>query len=309
MKKLINRPENVVDELIEGFVLANEHVVTKLPGVPVVVRKDAPVDGKVGIVVGGRSVQEPLFMGYVGSGLADAAVQGNISAAPDPDWILQAIHAVDSGSGVLLLYNNYAGDRANFDMAQEMARNEGIQVETIRINDEIDSVPRGSEVERRGTTADPVIIKVAGAVAEMRESLHEVARVTRKVVLRSRSLGFVLESGSLRGEYDEQVEQMLQRIIDDLPFVRGDEVILIINGYGGASEVEMLIVNRKVRQMLSQAEIGVYITEVGEFCASQETKGISVTLTKVDDELKMYYDQPCQSACYVRMPWDRMYAM
>jgi len=331
MKKLINDPMDAVDELVEGFALANERLVRKHPRVNAVMRCDAPVAGKVAVVIGGGAGHEPLFLEYVGPGMADAAAHGQVFAAPSPDVVLAAVTSVSSGNGVMLLYNNYEGDRLNFDMAQDMARAEGIEVDTVLINDEVASAPRGQEAQRRGTTADHVVIKIAGATAETKAPLDEVLRITRKAVAGARSLGVGLSSCTLpatgkeifeiaddemeigmglHGEpgvertklltADETMERVLPRILDDLPYGDGDEVILVINGYGGSTRMEMFIVNRKLRKMLAEAGIKVHATEVGEFCTSQEMKGISVTLVKVDDELKRYFDMPCQCPCYVK---------
>lgn len=331
MKKLINDPLNVVDELVEGFVLSNP-LVRKLPGVNVVVRKDAPVQNKVGVVIGGGAGHEPLFLEYVGPGMADASVHGQIFAAPAPDLALEGIKAVDGGKGVMLLYNNYAGDVLNFDMAQEMAIDEGIQVETVLINEEITSAPKGREADRRGTTADHVIIKIAGAVAESGADLAEVIRVTQKAIDGSRSLGVGLSSCTLpatgkeiffiaddemeigmglHGEpgvqrtklmtADETMEQVIPRLIEDLPYKSGDEVVLVINGYGATTRMEMFICNRKIHAMLGDLGIGIYATDIGEFCTSQEMKGISVTLVRLDDDLKRHFDAPCRSSVYTRV--------
>jgi dihydroxyacetone kinase-like protein len=331
MKKLINDPLDVVPELVEGFVLANERLVHKHPRVNAVIRNDAPVPGKVGVVVGGGAGHEPLFLEYVGAGMADAAAHGQVFTSPSPDVILEAIRAVSSGRGVMLLYNNYEGDRLNFDMAQDMARDEGIEVATVLINDEVASAPRGEEELRRGTTADHVVIKIAGAVAETNAPLSEVVRVTSKAVSWARSLGVGLSSCTLpatgkeifeiaddemeigmglHGEpgvertklmpADETMERVLPRILEDLPYGDGDEVVLVINSYGGSTRMEMFIANRRLRGMLREAGIMVHATEVGAFCTSLEMKGISVTLVKVDDELKKYFDMPCLSPSYVR---------
>jgi len=331
MKKLINNPERVVDELIEGFVLANPGLVRKHPSVNAVIRSDAPVADKVGVVIGGGAGHEPLFLEYIGPGMADASAHGQIFSAPSPQIVVAAIRAVNSNKGVMLLYNNYAGDCLNFDMAQDMARDEGIEVETVLINDEIVSAPKGREEERRGTTADHVVIKIAGAVAETRAPLAEVVRVTRKAIGGARSLGVGLSSCTLpatgeeifeiaddemeigmglHGEpgleriklltADETMARVIPRIVEDLPYQQGDEVILVINGYGSSTRMEMFIVNRKVRAMLNDLGIKVYATDVGEFCTSQEMKGLSVTLVRVDEELKKYFDAPCCSPVYVR---------
>jgi dihydroxyacetone kinase-like protein len=329
MKKLINDPKDVVSELLEGFVLANEAAVYKHPQVNAVIRKGAPVAGKVGIVIGGGAGHEPLFLEYIGDGMADASAHGQIFAAPAAAIVHQAIKAVDSGRGVLLLYNNYAGDVLNFDLAQDMARAEGIEVDTVLVNDEIASAPRGMEQERRGTTADHLVIKTAGAAARAGLPLPEVVRVTRKAVAGARSLGVALSSCTLpatgkeifelpdgkmeigmglHGEpgvertelatADETVERIVPRLVEDLPYRSGDRIILVINGYGATTRMEMFIVNRKVRAMLSQLGIEVYATEVGEFCTSQEMKGVSLTFFRLDEELQGLYDEPCDSPFY-----------
>ena len=329
MKKLINDPRNVVQELVEGFVLANERTLSRHPRVNAVIRRGAPFAGKVGVVVGGGAGHEPLFLEYVGRGMADAEAHGQIFAAPSPSVVYEAIRAVDGGAGVVLLYNNYAGDVLNFDAAQEKARSEGIDVRTVLVNDEIASAPKGKEDERRGTTADHVVIKVAGAAAGRMLSIDEVVRVTRKAIEGSRSLGVALSSCTLpatgreifdlpddqmevgmglHGEpgvertglmsADATVEKIVPRIVEDLPYRRGDEIVLIVNGYGATTRMELLIVNRKIRAMLADLGIRVYGTEIGEFCTSQEMKGASITFIRVDAELKALYDEPCDSAFY-----------
>jgi dihydroxyacetone kinase-like protein len=329
MKKLINDPRSVVQELIEGFILANEGTVRRHPKVNAVIRRDAPVPGKVGIVIGGGAGHEPLFLEYVGRGMADAEAHGQIFAAPSPGIVYEAIKAVDSGKGVILLYNNYAGDVMNFDAAQEKARAEGILVRTVLINDEIASAPKGQEGQRRGTTSDHVIIKIAGAAAERMLPVDDVVRITGKAIAGSRSLGVALSSCTLpatgreifelpddmmevgmglHGEpgvertrllsADETVEKIVPRIAEDLPYRRGDEIVLIVNGYGATTRMELFIVNRKVRAMLSDLGIRVYGTEIGEFCTSQEMKGVSVTFVRLDGELKALYDMPCDSPFY-----------
>jgi dihydroxyacetone kinase-like protein len=332
MKKLINDPRNVVPELIEGFVLANERSVRRHPDMNAVIRIDAPVKGKVGIVIGGGAGHEPLFLEYIGKGMADAEAHGQIFAAPAPAIVYEAVKAVDGGRGVMLLYNNYAGDVMNFDLAQDMARAQGIRVETVLINDEIASAPKGREQDRRGTTADHIIIKIAGAAAERRLPMEEVLRITHKAVAGARSLGVALSSCTLpatgkeifylpddkmelgmglHGEpgvaridllsADRTVERIVPLIARDLPYKKGDQIILIVNGYGGTTRMELFIVNRKIRGMLAELGIEVYVTEIGEFCTSQEMKGLSVTFIRVDDELKELYDQPCDSAFYKKV--------
>jgi phosphoenolpyruvate---glycerone phosphotransferase subunit DhaK len=331
MRKLINDPYAVVEESLEGLTLAYPRLIRKHPSVTAILRHDAPVAGKVAIVIGGGSGHEPLFPEYVGPGMADAAACGQVFAAPSAEIALEAIRAVHAGRGVLLLYNNYAGDCMNFDLAQEQAQAEGIEVETVLVTDEIASAPPGHEPDRRGTTADHVVIKVAGAAAEAGASLAEVVRVARKAVAGARSLGVALSSCTLpavgkqifdlpggemeigmglHGEpgleriglltADETVARILPRIIEDLPYARGDRVVLVVNGYGATTRMELHIVCRKARAILAELGIEVHATDVGEFCTSMEMMGVSLTLVRLDEELAARFDAPCQSPAYSR---------
>lgn len=320
VKKLINNPDDIVNELIEGYILFNSNKVKRLGNLNVIVRADLPVKDKVGIVIGGGSGHEPLFLEYVGKGMADAAVHGQIFAAPSPDLTYEAIKAVNSGKGVILLYNNYAGDVLNFNIAQEMAIDDGINVQTVLINDEISSAPIERMEDRRGTTADHLLFKIAGAASNEGMDINSLVKLLKKAVFNSRSLGvslsactlpqtgmatFTLEEGKmefgmgLHGEAgvkkvdlmtaDDTAKTILDYIIDDLPFRSGDEVIVVVNGYGSTTRMEMFIVTRKIYSYLKEKGISIYSAEVGEFCTSQEMAGISITLMKLDDEIKKYY--------------------
>lgn len=331
-RKLINNPEDIVNELIEGFVLTNKKKVKRIGNLNIVAAIDVPVKDKIGIVIGGGAGHEPLFLEYVGKGMADVEVHGQIFAAPSPDIILEAVKAADSGKGVILLYNNYAGDVLNFNMAQEMARSEGIKVDTVLINDEISSAPRQRSDERRGTTADHIIIKMAGAASEAGLEFDSLIKLIKKAINNSRSLGvslsactlpqtgmatFELEEGKmefgmgLHGEAgvkridivsaDETADMILDMIVTDLPFISGDEVIALVNGYGSTTRMEMLIVMRRIHSYLSEKNISIYSTELGEFCTSQEMAGISITLIKLDSQLKKYYNMPADSPGYVKL--------
>ena len=255
MKKLINFSENIVNEVIEGFILINKNKVKRIGNLNVVAKVDAPVNGKVGIVIGGGAGHEPLFLEYIGKGMADVEVHGQIFTAPPPDAIFQGIKAADGGSGVLLLYNNYRGDVLNFGIAQDMAREEGIKVETLLINDEISSAPRDRMEERRGTTADHIIIKIAGASSDAGLNFDTLIKLLKKTIHNARSLGvslssctvpetglsnFSMEEGKmefgmgLHGEAgikivdlmsaDKTTETILDLLIMDLPFKKGDEI-------------------------------------------------------------------------------------
>jgi len=332
MRKLINDPDNIVDELIDGFVLANKDKVKRIKGTTAVARIDAPIKDKVGIVIGGGAGHEPLFIEYVGKGMADAEAHGQIFTSPSSAVILEAIKAADAGKGVLLVYCNYAGDVLNFNAAQEIARDEGIEVDTSLIYDDTSSAPLDNKEDRRGTTATPIIIKIAGAASSTGMGLNELKGLVDTASINSRSLGvslsactlpetglatFTLEDGKmefgmgLHGEAgikkvdimtaDKTTETILDLIIADLPFSEGDEVIALVNGYGSTTRMEMFIVARKIHQYLGQKGIDIYSTEIGEFCTSLEMAGMSITLIKLDDKIKEYYDMAADSSGYIKL--------
>jgi dihydroxyacetone kinase-like protein len=324
MQKLINNPKDIVNELIDGYVAANKDVVKRIQGYTITARKDIPVKDKVAIVTGGGSGHEPLFEEYVGKGMADAAAHGQIFASPSSAVILEAIKAADGGKGVLLVYCNYAGDVLNFDMAQEMAVDEGFKVDQVRINDDVSSGPKDRREGRRGTTAAPFVLKIAGAASEAGLDFDSLKKVVQKAVDNSRSLGvslsactlpetglatFSLEDGKmefgmgLHGEAgikkvdllsaDDTTVTILDLIIQDLPFKSGDKVAALINSYGSTTKMEMYIIARKLHSYLGQKHIAIHSTEIGEFCTSQEMAGVSITLLKLDEELKKYFEMPC----------------
>ncbi len=328
VRKVLNDPLKVADELLEGLVLANDGKVVKLPGVNAIVRRDIPA-GKVTVLVGGGSGHEPLFHGFVGRNMADGAACGDIFAAPSPDVPYEATKALDRGKGVLYLYGNYAGDNMNFDMAAEMAASDGIRVETVRVCDDVASAPPERMLERRGIAGDLYMIKAACGAASVYDGLDEVVRVARKARDNIRTLGVALAAGSIpqtgaptfllpddeieigmgvHGEpgvqrqrmkpADELTAQMLDRILEDLPFSRGDEVCLLVNSLGATTMMECLIVNRAARRILADRGITVHATDVGAYVTCQEMAGFSITLMRLDEELKRFYDMPADSVGY-----------
>ena len=330
VKKILNNPKDVVKETMEGLLLANHGRIVKVEAANAVALPAIP-DGKVALLVGGGSGHEPLFAGFVGEGLADGAVSGNVFAAPAPDQILAATKALDRGKGVLYLYGNYAGDNMNFDIAAELAELEGIATRTVRIYDDVASAPLERIDDRRGIAGDLFVIKVAGAAASELDSLDEVYRVTAKARDLTRSMGVAVSPGSipetgqptfeigegeieigmgLHGEAgvsreklmpaDELVNRMTGLILKDLPFQAGDEVCLLINNLGATTMMELLIVNRKVREILAEAQIKVHDTLMGSYCTSQEMAGFSISLLKLDDELKKYYDMSAESFAFTK---------
>lgn len=330
-KKIVNDPRKVVAEMIEGLVLANDGRIAKLPGHAAIVRTDIP-EAKVALLIGGGSGHEPMFHGFVGKNMGDGAACGQVFAAPSPDIIYEAAKAVHRGKGVLFLYGNYAGDNMNFDMAAEMLEEDGIEVRTVRVCDDVAAAPPERAHDRRGIAGDLLMIKIAGGAAAQLDSLAEVERVARKAGANVRSIGVAVSAGSIpetgkptfeladdeieigmgaHGEAgvarrklapaDEVADQLMNKILTDLPFRRGDEVALLINNLGATTMMEMLIVNRRIRQVLDHQGIRVHRTDVGTWLTVQEMAGFSVTLMKLDDELKHYLDLPADSLGYSRM--------
>lgn len=331
VKKVINDPKKVVPELLDGLVEAYHGEIRRLEGLYGLVKTSLP-EGKVGLLIGGGSGHEPLFPGFIGENMGDGAACGNIFTAPTPDVVLAVTEALDQGNGVMYLYGNYTGDRLNFDMAAEMAEEKGIRVKTVLIWDDVASAPLERISERRGIAGDLFVIKVAGAISALSKDLHEVVRVSAKARDNTRSMGVALSAGSLpetgvptfelgedeleigmgvHGEpgvdrekmmpADAIVEKILDLILADLPFRSGDEVCLLINNMGATTMLELLIVNRRVRQILREKKIQVHDTVIGAFATTQEMAGFSITLMKLDDELKRYYDMPAASFGYKRV--------
>lgn len=325
MRRLVNDPYNVVEEMLEGFVLAHSKYVTLLDHERrVVISKTAPIKDKVGVIIGGGSGHEPLFLGYVGPGFADAAVIGNINTSPSPEPCYHSIKAVDTGKGCLFLYGNYAGDVMNFDMAVEMAAADGIRVETVLVTDDVFSSK--TFANRRGVAGDFFVFKAAAAKADTGASLDEVKAAAIHANNHTRSMGVALSSATLpaigstifkmedgdmeigmgihgepgveRGKLeaaDKVVEKIMPYILNDLPFLKGDEVNVLVNGLGGLPLMDLHIIYRRVAQILAQHEIMVHASFVGNYATSMDMVGMSITLIKLDEELKTLLDAPCDT--------------
>ena len=324
-KKILNDPKDVVDEMLDGLALANDGLVERLDDKDVLIRTDLP-ENKVTLLIGGGSGHEPIFHGFVGQNMADAAACGQIFAAPAPDIIYSAAIAAHRGKGILFLYGNYAGDNMNFDIAAELLEEEGIDVRTVRVNDDVAAAPPERSHDRRGIAGDIYAIKIAGGAAAELGSLDEVERIARKAVGNLRSMGVAVRSGSIpetgkltfeladdeieigmgaHGEAgiarqklasaDQVADQLMDKILDDIDLVEGDEIALMLNNLGATTMMEMLIVNRRIRQILSERGVSVYRTDVGTWLTVQEMAGFSVTVFKLDGELKHYLDMPARS--------------
>lgn len=327
MKKFINKPEDFVDEMIDGIVSAHPKLVKYVAdNRRCIVNARPKKKGKVGIATGGGSGHLPLFLGYVGDGLLDGCSVGDVFQSPSADNMLEVTKAIDAGSGVLYIYGNYGGDRMNFDMAAEMADLEDIRVEQVVAGEDIASAPKGEESKRRGVAGIFYVYKLAGAMAEELASLDEVKRIADKACANVRTMGVAIspcivpevgkpsfqigenemeigmgihgEPGIRRGPLqtaDEIIDEMLPAIIKDLPYSRGDEVSVLVNGLGATPREELYVLYRKVAEILKGEGIEVCNTYVGEFATSLEMMGVSVSLLKLDDELKRLLFKPART--------------
>jgi len=323
-KKLVNNPDHVVEEMVEGIVMADPDMLEKLDDYNIVIRKSSPNE-KVALVSGGGSGHEPTHAGFVGEGMLDGAVAGDVFTSPTPDAVFEAVKAVDGGKGVLLVIKNYTGDIMNFEMAEEMAEAEGIEVDHVVVNDDVAVEDSLYTTGRRGVAGTIFVHKIAGAKAEAGGELSEVKEVAEKVIANVRTKGMALypcrvpsadeatfsldedeielgigihgEPGTERTEAmkaDEIVDELLGSVIEDIPYEEGDEVALMVNGMGGTPLMELFVVNRRAHQILEEKGIKIHKTFVGEYMTSLEMAGVSVTLLKLDDETKELLDAPTE---------------
>jgi len=323
MKKLVNDPEAVVREALEGVAAAYGDRLRVAFDPNYVVRADAPVQGKVGVLSGGGSGHEPMHGGFVGPGMLDAACPGAVFTSPTPDQMLAATQAVDGGAGVLHIVKNYTGDVMNFESAAELAIAEGAEVESVLIDDDVAVQDSTYTAGRRGVGATVLAEKIAGAAAEAGRSLAEVAGLARRVDEQARSMGMALTSCTvphvgrptfeladdemeigigIHGEpgrervrlaaADAIVDLLLDPILTDLPFERGDRVLAFVNGMGGTPQIELEIVYRRVAQVLDERGIEIARNLIGSYITSLEMAGTSITLLKLDDELATLWDAP-----------------
>jgi len=329
MKKFINDPYDVVDEMLEGFLAVHHRHVRKLDTARTVVRVDAPVQNKVGVLTGGGSGHKPAFIGFVGKGMLDAVAVGEIFTSPPPNSVFEAAKAVNGGKGILFLLGNYAGDVMNFQLAADMAKAEGIAVEQVIATDDVGSGPKEKASNRRGVVGEFLAWKIAGAKAESGGSLEECKAIAEKVNNNTRTLGVALspctvpakgtptftlaedemeygvghhgEPGTAKIEMmtaDQITEKMTIEVIEDLPFQSGDEVAVLINGLGATPRIELYVCFRKVKQILDEKAIEIGQSYVGEFFTALEMAGFSVTLMKLDSELKSLLEAPADTPYY-----------
>lgn len=330
MRRLINDPYNIVEEMLEGYCRAFGKQVKLLEhDKRVVVSKNAPKKDKVGIIIGGGSGHEPLFLGYVGDGFADAAVIGNINTSPSPEPCYNSVKAVDAGKGCLYLYGNYAGDVMNFDMGAEMAAEDGIRVETVLVTDDVISSKNVSD--RRGIAGDFFVFKAAAAKAEEGADLDAVKAAAEKCNTNCATMGvalgaaehpttgkemFEMESGDMeigmgihgepgvrRGKTepaDKVVEEIMDVLVPELNLQKDDEVCVLVNSLGATPMMDLFVMFRKASQILDELGVKVHKTFIGSYASTMNMPGCSITLLKVDDELKRLVDYPTNAPYFVQ---------
>lgn len=326
MQKIINDPSKVVDEMLEGFVKSHSRLVSETANPRVLKYIEAPVKGKVGIVTGGGSGHKPAFIGYLGKNMVDAVAVGEIFSSPPAQMFYDAFKEADSGAGVACLYGNYAGDKMNVKMAIEMAKDDGIRVETVIANDDVPSAPKAEPEKRRGVAGEVLMWKVGGAKAAMGAGLDEVILISQKAIDNTRSIGiglspcaipevghpnFTIEDGKMEvgiGHHGEPgtavvdletaaqiAQRMTDTVLPDLPFIKGDDTVVLVSGLGSTPVLELYILYNEIEKLLGKAGIGVYRSYIGNYFTSLEMAGATFTLMKLDDELKGCIDMEAVS--------------
>ena len=324
MKTFYNNDENYVSEMLEGILAAHPNMLKKVNGeIRAIARADAPIQDKVSIITGGGSGHLPVFMGYVGKGLLDGAAIGNVFASPSMNQMLTLTKAVHGGKGVLYLYGNYGGDIMNFDMAAEIAEEEGIKVKSLLVTDDIASGAKGNESARRGVAGLFYAYKISGACADEGASLEEVYTTTNEALRRIRSLGvaispctvpgadkpsFSLEEDEMeigmgihgeagirrekRNSADEVTQDMIDLLLEDLPINNEEEVSVLVNSLGATPLEELYIIYRKISEILNRKAIKVYKPYIGRYATSLEMAGFTISLFKLNKKYKKYLDHP-----------------
>ena len=327
MQRIINDPDLVVDDMIEGFVKTHPDIVARTSNPRVLKYTNAPVKQKVAVVTGGGSGHKPAFIGYVGKNMLDAVAAGEIFSSPSARCFYDAFCAADSGAGVACLYGNYAGDNMNVKMAIEEAEEDDIVVKTVVANDDVASAPKDQAEKRRGVAGEIFMWKTGGAKASMGASLDEVIAVAQKTIDNTRSVGiglssctipavgkpnFHIEDGKMEvgiGHHGEpgvevadleSAQQMASRavniVVPDLPFEAGDEVAVLVSGLGATPVMEQYIFYNDVANLLQEKRINIHRSYVGNYFTSLDMMGITLTVMKLDEELKTLLDHPAYSA-------------
>jgi dihydroxyacetone kinase-like protein len=327
MKKFVNDPKQFVPEMLEGIALANPETLKYIPEYNLIMRTDIPRDDKVSIMQGSGSGHEPAHVMIVGRGMLDAACPGDVFSAPAADYVYNTSKLVNSKKGVLHLINNYTGDRMSFDMGKEMAEADGINIKTVLVNDDVAVKDSTWTVGRRGVAGNFFVIKAVGAAAETGADLDTLVNLGNHVVEVTRTMGMALtgctppakgkpifelaedememgvgihgEPGRKRVKFapaNQIVDELLEAVVSDIPYKAGDEVGLMINGMGGTPISELYLLYGHAHEQLVKRGIKVWRSYVGEYCTSLEMAGFSLTLVKVDADLKKYFLMPAEVA-------------
>lgn len=325
MQRILNDPDNIVDEMLEGFLKCHTGMVERT-GNSRVVRSTCSTTGRVGVVTGGGSGHKPAFVGYCGKNLCDAVAVGEICSSPTAAAFLDAFKAADSGNGVACLYGNYSGDNMNVKMAIKMAQKQGICVKTVVANDDAASAPKDQREKRRGVAGEVLMWKCGGAMASTGASLDEVIRVAQKAIDSTRSIGvglspctlpavrhpnFEIRPGTMEvgighhGEPGTEVcplenaagiaKKMTDIVLPDYPFAEGDETVVLVSGLGATPVMELYVLFNEIEKILSAKGIRIYKSYVGDYFTSMEMMGATLTVMKLDEELKTMIDLPCRS--------------
>lgn len=328
MKKLINVADNVVEEMIEGMVMAHPDRIKRVEGTNVLVRKDAPVD-KVAVISGGGSGHEPAHAGFIGSGMLDGAVPGQMFTSPTPDQVLECIKATDSGKGVFMIVKNYTGDVMNFDMAAEMAGMEEIKVESVVVNDDVAVENSSFTTGRRGVAGTIFVEKILGAMAEDGKSLEEIKAYADKLIPQIKSMGMAIKACTVPSSGEESfhleddemeigigihgepgirkealkpvkgiVEELMDKILAELDLSDGSEIALMVNGMGGTPLQELYVIAHDAHVYLKDKGISTYKTYVGNYMTSIDMAGFSLSVIKLDETSRKYLDAPADAIAW-----------
>ena len=325
MQRILNDPDNIVDESLDGFLRCYKDIVLPTNN-PRVIKSIFPHEGRVGVSTGAGSGHDPAFIGFCGENLVDSVAVGEICSSPTAQAFLDSFVTADSGHGVACLYGNFSGDNMNVKMAKKMAMKMGINVKTVCCNDDAASAPANERNKRRGIAGEVIMYKVGGAIASTGADLDEAIRVTQKAVDNTRSIGigltpctlpavghpnFNIQPGTMEvgiGPHGEpgikvvplecasdMAKHMLELLLSDFPFSSANEVVVLVNGMGATPLNEQYLLFREVAKLLDKEGINIYRSYVGNYLTSMDMMGASLTLTSVDDELKKMIDTPCYS--------------
>ena len=325
MQRIMNDPDNIVDEMLQGALKAHTDIIEKTENPRVIKAKEIPA-GKVGVITGGGSGHKPAFIGYCGKNLCDAVAVGEICSSPTAAAFLDAARAADQGHGVACLYGNYSGDNMNVKMAVKMAKKQGITVKTVVANDDVASAPKDQREKRRGVAGEVLMWKVGGAKAAQGANLDEVIAAAQKAIDHTRSVGigltpctlpavghpnFEIKEGTMEvgighhGEpgievcalvtADKMAKRMTDIVLPDYPFVSGDKVVVLVSGLGATPVMELYVLYNEIEKLLVEKGIQVHRSYVGNYFTSLEMMGATLTIMKLDEELQELIDMPADS--------------